>query len=107
LSAKEHTDLLHTDVLARIVSSIPDAILATELARRTANARRLDLLSNTAAVTDTPPVRGPPERQADSVTQFCQRYNISRSSLYEQWRQGIGPRFFLVGCSKAHLSAGR
>jgi hypothetical protein len=100
LSAIDHTDV--TGVLARIVSGIPEAILATELARRADEARRLHLSNAPQPAATRPPIRGPPddERLADTVQQFCLRYNISRSSLYEQWREGVGPRFYRIGSVK-------
>lgn len=32
-----------------------------------------------------------------TVAEFCLAEHISRSELYEQWRQGIGPRFYYTG----------
>jgi hypothetical protein len=40
------------------------------------------------------------EQLADTVNQFCARYRIGRSSLYAQWRDGVGPRYFKVGTQK-------
>lgn len=37
------------------------------------------------------------ERDADSVTNFCRRHNISRGFLYGAWRRGKGPRFMQAG----------
>jgi hypothetical protein len=34
---------------------------------------------------------------AYTVTEFCQVTRQSRNSLYTQWKQGIGPRYYLVG----------
>ena len=33
-------------------------------------------------------------------SEFCVAENISRSKLYEYWRQGKGPRFYLNGVSR-------
>jgi hypothetical protein len=98
LSAKNYAD-----ALTAIVATIPEAILAAELNRRAAAEGRLDrseLLQTTA--TGRGHIRGRPEQQRDALTvdQFCLRYNISRSTLYEQWRAGVGPRFFRVGTVK-------
>jgi hypothetical protein len=32
-----------------------------------------------------------------TVNEFCVDNRISRSELYKAWREGTGPRFFLVG----------
>jgi hypothetical protein len=96
LSAKPHAD-----ALTAIVATIPDAILAAELTRRAEAERRLDRSAlQTAAGRGH--IRGRPkvERAALTVDQFCLRYNISRSTLYQQWRAGVGPRFFRVGTVK-------
>ena len=37
------------------------------------------------------------ERDADGVTEFCQRHGFSKSFLYGEWRRGKGPRFLQVG----------
>jgi hypothetical protein len=37
------------------------------------------------------------ERDADGVTDFCRRHNISRGFLYGAWRRGRGPRFMRAG----------
>jgi hypothetical protein len=90
LSAKNHAD-----ALTAIVATIPEAILAAELARRAEAERRSE--PEIAAR-----IQGPPEEQRAALTvdQFCLRYSISRSSLYEQWRAGLGPKFYRVGTAK-------
>jgi hypothetical protein len=35
-----------------------------------------------------------------SVRRFCDSHEISRTHLYEQWRKGIGPRFYWQGDEK-------
>jgi hypothetical protein len=97
LSAKNHAD-----ALTALVATIPEAILAAELTRRADEARRLDRSELHQTTATHPRIRGPPEEQRAALTvdQFCLRYNISRSSLYEQWRAGVGPRFFRVGTAK-------
>ena len=37
------------------------------------------------------------ERDADGVTEFCQRHGISKGFLYDAWRRGKGPRFMQAG----------
>jgi hypothetical protein len=37
------------------------------------------------------------ERDADGVTEFCRRHDISRGFLYGAWRRGKGPRFMQAG----------
>jgi hypothetical protein len=37
------------------------------------------------------------ERDADGVSDFCRRHNISRGFLYDAWRRGKGPRFMQAG----------
>jgi len=32
-----------------------------------------------------------------TINEFCLAEKISRSQLYEDWQNGIGPDFFLVG----------
>jgi DNA-binding transcriptional regulator YiaG len=92
LSAKTHAD-----ALTAIVATIPEAILAAELTRRAEAEHRLDRSEQTAT---QPRIKELERRAALTVDQFCLRYNISRSSLYEQWRGGVGPRLFRVGTAK-------
>jgi hypothetical protein len=35
--------------------------------------------------------------QSYSVNSFCEAENISRAMLYKLWRQGQGPRFYMLG----------
>jgi hypothetical protein len=97
LSAKHHAD-----ALTAIVATIPEAILAAELTRRAEAERRLDRSEPPQTAATQPRIRGLPEEQRAALTvdQFCLRYNISRSTLYEQWRAGVGPKFFRVGTAK-------
>jgi hypothetical protein len=37
------------------------------------------------------------DRDAYSISEFCQRHGFSKGFLYAEWRQGRGPRFMLVG----------
>jgi predicted DNA-binding transcriptional regulator AlpA len=39
----------------------------------------------------------PPERDAFSLAEFCERHGFSRSSLYTLLRDGQGPRVMRVG----------
>jgi predicted DNA-binding transcriptional regulator AlpA len=40
------------------------------------------------------------ERAAYTVSEFCAAHRISRSTLYELWAAGAGPRFILVGSKR-------
>ena len=35
-----------------------------------------------------------------SVNEFCEAERIARSTLYEMWREGRGPVYYLVGSGK-------
>ena len=37
------------------------------------------------------------ERAAYTTNEFCHDHRVSRSKLYEMWREGTGPRFFTIG----------
>jgi len=37
------------------------------------------------------------QRAAQTIPEFCDDNRISRSKLYDLWKQGKGPRFFHVG----------
>jgi transposase-like protein len=37
------------------------------------------------------------EKDAYSVSEFCERHGFSKGHLYDQWRAGRGPRFFRLG----------
>jgi hypothetical protein len=37
------------------------------------------------------------EPDAMGVDEFCERHRISRTGLYNHWRAGTGPRFFMNG----------
>ena len=46
--------------------------------------------------------RGPPfepEPSVYDIPEFCLTHRLSRSSLYNLWRDGVGPRFFKLGAS--------
>ena len=44
--------------------------------------------------------RGPPfEPPVYDIPEFCRAHRVSRSTLYAQWQQGLGPKFFKVGVS--------
>jgi hypothetical protein len=34
---------------------------------------------------------------AYTIDEFCHAHRIGRATLYELWKRGVGPRFFLVG----------
>jgi len=34
---------------------------------------------------------------AMTISHFCTKYGISRSTLYEMWRSGTGPKYFKAG----------
>jgi predicted DNA-binding transcriptional regulator AlpA len=38
-----------------------------------------------------------PEREAYSVIEFAQAYGLSRATIYNLWKDGIGPRSMRVG----------
>jgi predicted DNA-binding transcriptional regulator AlpA len=38
-----------------------------------------------------------PEREAYSVIEFAQAYGLSRATIYNLWKDGIGPRPMRVG----------
>jgi hypothetical protein len=47
---------------------------------------------------DQPIVRDPPiARDALTLDEFCKANGVSRPMLYKLWRQGLGPKFMLVG----------
>ena len=35
-----------------------------------------------------------------TTSEFCKLERISRSKLYEMWKLGTGPRYYLVGVSR-------
>jgi hypothetical protein len=37
------------------------------------------------------------ERAAFTIAEFCEAHRISRSKLYQLWRDGTGPRFKRIG----------
>jgi hypothetical protein len=82
-----------------LITTAPEALLTAGLLRRADEARRREDSGSSQTAATRPDIRGPldEERLADNVDQFCQRYNISRSALYDLWRRGEGPRFFKVG----------
>lgn len=41
--------------------------------------------------------RPAPERQAYDVVEFCAAYRVSRTTLYELWKRGEGPRQLRAG----------
>jgi hypothetical protein len=42
-------------------------------------------------------VRAAPPRLALSVNEFCDAHGISRTHLYDMWREGGGPRYMIAG----------
>jgi hypothetical protein len=40
------------------------------------------------------------DREAFTVTEFCEAHRISRSKLYQLWAVGAGPRFMQVGTKR-------
>jgi excisionase family DNA binding protein len=38
--------------------------------------------------------------QTLTINQFCEAENLSRTTLYKLWREGRGPRWFLIGSSR-------
>jgi excisionase family DNA binding protein len=38
--------------------------------------------------------------QSLTINQFCEAENLSRTTLYKLWREGRGPRWFLIGTSR-------
>ena len=39
----------------------------------------------------------PDDVDGSTVSEFCTRHKISRSTLYKEWRRGRGPEFYKVG----------
>jgi hypothetical protein len=37
------------------------------------------------------------EIAAYTIDEFCRAHRVGRATLYELWKRGIGPRYFLVG----------
>ena len=37
------------------------------------------------------------EQPIFTIAEFCAVHRISRSRLYQEWKEGTGPRFFHVG----------
>jgi hypothetical protein len=37
------------------------------------------------------------EQPIFTVAEFCAVHRVSRTRLYQEWKQGTGPRFFNVG----------
>jgi hypothetical protein len=44
--------------------------------------------------------RGTTPRLAFSVDEFCDAHSVSRTHLYEMWREGAGPRYMLAGSKR-------
>jgi predicted DNA-binding transcriptional regulator AlpA len=42
----------------------------------------------------------PGEREVLSIGEFCQRFGVSRATLYNEWRAGRGPAFFHVNARR-------
>jgi len=39
----------------------------------------------------------PSAKRAYTVNTFCKAHETSRTELYKLWREGRGPRYFLIG----------
>jgi hypothetical protein len=53
-----------------------------------------------SSLQDERPALGLRHRFADpslTIDEFCAAENVCRSKLYQLWKQGRGPRFFLIG----------
>jgi hypothetical protein len=37
-----------------------------------------------------------------TLGEFCELERMSRAQLYKLWKQGIGPRFYVVGTTNTH-----
>jgi hypothetical protein len=37
------------------------------------------------------------DRDAYSISTFCERHNLSRSALYAAWKAGTGPKIMRIG----------
>lgn len=37
------------------------------------------------------------KQPVSTVNEFCAAHRISRTRLYQEWKDGTGPRFFRVG----------
>jgi hypothetical protein len=46
------------------------------------------------------PTRQGAARAAYTIREFCEIVPISRGQLYEEWKLGIGPRFFFIGAHR-------
>jgi hypothetical protein len=42
-----------------------------------------------------------------TIDEFCRAEHISRSLLYEYWRAGIGPKFYLAGTHRRITATAR
>lgn len=54
-------------------------------------------LGGTVEARDTRPEERAVTPEAYSVGNFCAAYTLSRSALYDLWKEGKGPRSFTVG----------
>jgi hypothetical protein len=77
-------------------------ILEAALADQIAKALHSSLGSSAQPAFGVGNNRGPPAPSAPlvfTVSEFCSAHRISRSTLYELFRDGLGPRIFKVGSS--------
>jgi hypothetical protein len=81
---------------------VPQNILEAELLDRIKRAILEDLSQRSMTTIGLGHNRGPPfesEPPVYDIRVFCDAHKISRSSLYNSWQAGTGPRFFRVGTS--------
>jgi hypothetical protein len=98
---------LANGIAERVVAAIredqagtPVRILQTQMARRIATALHSDESLRSLAQFGAGHNRGPPlddEVAVFSVPEFCAWAKISRSTLYQMWEGGVGPKFFKAG----------
>jgi excisionase family DNA binding protein len=81
---------------------VPQKILDDALASQIAQALHSSLGQSAQPTFGVGHNRGPPlasEAQVLTVAEFCNSFRVSRSHLYELFREGLGPRVFRVGNS--------
>jgi len=82
--------------IARSTASLVLGSLKPELLRTSA-LDGVKLLNKQATIGHNNPPDVIGDEEVLTIEAFCKRYRISRSNLYQQWQDGVGPRFFKVG----------
>jgi len=80
---------------------LPTNIQETDLLERIKSALREDLSQENLTTSGLGHNRGLPfdDPAVYTVPLFCLTHQISRSTLYNLWRDGRGPKFFKIGSS--------